>query len=139
MPAKAAKRSGKPIAVVLNWGVNNLTMVGKYIPYYKKIAKKLKKMGCVLFIMSVNPCDTARARACGYHTIPASLSAVPDFNRRLKNGTRRQYIWIDTYSYLKRTGYVTGGGVPGGDGLHYQKSTSLKIYNYMIKAIDSYM
>jgi len=135
--AKKAKKAGKPIAVVLNWGVNTLGTPDRYAAYYRKIAKPLLRRGCRLFVMSVNPCDPARARACGHLNIPQSAGAVPAFNRRLKAGTRKNYTWIDTYSYLMKEGWVSGGGIPGGDGLHYQRPTSIKIYNYMIAAIDA--
>lgn len=134
---KYAKKTGKPMAVVLNFGVNNLTMAGRYVPYYRSIAPELKKLGCRLFIMSVNPYDPVKARANRYHTLPASSSAVVSFNRTLKSGTEKYYTWINTYDYLMKTGWVTGGGIPGGDGLHYMKPTSEKIYNYMIRAIDA--
>ena len=134
---KYAKKTGKPMAVVLNFGVNNLTMAGRYVPYYRSIARKLIKMGCRLFVMSVNPYDPVRARANGYLNIPAAASAVVSFNRTLKAGTKKYYTWINTYDYLMKTGWVTGGGIPGGDGLHYMKPTSEKIYNYMIRAIDA--
>ena len=135
--AKKARRAGKPIAVVLNWGVNTLGTPNRYASYYRKIAKPLIRRGCRLFIMSVNPCDPARARACGHLNIPLSAGAVPAFNRRLRAGTRKNYTWIDTYSYLMKVGWVSGGSVPEGDGLHYRRPTSINIYNYMIGAIDS--
>ena len=134
---KKAAMAGKPLAVVMNLGVNNLTMAGKYISYYKKIGKKLKKMGCTLFILSINPYDPKRAHACGFKLLPDNASSVNKFNKRLKAGTKKYYRWINSYSYLMRTGWKTGGGVRGGDGLHYMKDTSIKIYNFMIKAIDA--
>lgn len=52
------------------------------------------------------------------------------FNWKLRENISNYYSYIDTYTYLINTGFITY------DGLHYGDSTYLKIYNKAIETID---
>ena len=128
--------SKKKIAVVFNSGVNDLSRYRKYIKVYRKMAAKLKKLHCELFIMSVNPFDAARASKFYGTTIKSRYASdAITFNAKVKKGTAKYYTWIDTWSKLMKTGWTTGNHQVGGDGLHYNRPTCQRIYNFIIDSI----
>lgn len=122
-------------AIVLAHGVNDLRKYDKYISYYNHISSLLKSYNCDLYFLSVNPIDyksyTLR------HPNAKHLSKSPDniltFNRQMKERLNRDYSYIDTYSYLKKTGFATLIQKDGyQDGLHYTKATNQRLINYII-------
>ena len=52
-------------------------------------------------------------------------SKISSFNSKLASSLPNGVEWIDTNSYLISNGFTTT------DGLHYNKDTSYKIYNYI--------
>ncbi len=77
-------------------------------------------MGYKLYFVSINPVSD------DYRLDNQDLDAA---NARLKKGCKN-YYWVDTSNYLKETGFNTN------DGLHYDKETSLKIYDRIVSEVD---
>ena len=117
----------RPIAVVFNHGVNDLNSIDDYIAFYKSIAPTLKEMNCRLFIMSVNPVNSV-------HNITKVRPEedVRYFNKKIKEELEGMYSFIDTYTWLMKTGYSTDAGYGGDngvdDGIHYTFKTYKRIY-----------
>lgn len=103
------------INIVFNFGVNDLGNIDKYIEFYKN----LKYEGCTIWHMSVNPVVDGKSNATN--------AQIEEFNAKYKNFAGSNYI--DTYSYLTANDFKTT------DGLHYDKDTYKKIYDYCISVI----
>ena len=120
----------RPIAVIFNHGVNDMSSSQEYISYYNSIASALKSKNCRLFFMSVNPINSIRQEKTGVRV--RYEYEVRDFNAKVKKGVEGNYTYIDTYSWLLKTGYGTDGGhgtdTGIDDGLHFTTATSKRIY-----------
>lgn len=136
----------KKTLVVFNFGVNDLDNSYSYVTYMRSIAAELKSKGCVLFYMSVNPLNNEMIKALGANK-PRTEAAVRSFNNVIKtnlcSGSSPLYTYIDTYSYLMKTGYSTDRNRNGkdegvDDGLHYSTKTYKRIYKYCMDIICSY-
>ena len=135
---KSDSKDKRPIAVIFNFGVNDINSIEKYIEYYDSIAPTLKEKNCRLFIMSVNPVNSATMKKCGKKC--RYEYEVTAFNDRLKKGLAGQYTYIDTYSWLMKTGYSSDSGSMGydvgkEDGLHYTVTTYLRIYRRCLQTL----
>lgn len=132
----------KPIAVIFNLGVNDLSTHGldtvvdpkkvakKYISYMNKLGKQLSAENCKLFYMSVNPANTAMK--------PTRQEAhLRYFNDTLRADLDNRFQWIDTYQYLMKNGYSTYHSFRNDidDGLHYSLRTYKRIYKYCMTFI----
>ena len=127
-------------AVIWNVGINNLIdglddvgqRVAEYTSVMTSVAKELKAQGCDMYFMSINPTNDKEAASPNYGTAwsPRSPYSVRLFNWKLRENISNYYSYIDTYTYLINTGFITY------DGLHYGDSTYLKIYNKAIETID---
>ena len=127
----------KPTAVVINLGINDLENQNGYVLYMNSIAKELKKHNCELFFMSLNPVNRSMLKEAGKKD--RSEAKVRLFNNALRSALGAQYSYIDTYSYLKNTGYgfdssSTGTG-GNDDGLHYTAKTYKRIFTYCMKTL----
>lgn len=135
----------KPIAVVFNFGVNDMPKLSTYVGYMKQIAPTLQRMNCQLFYMSVNPYNCAQIQ---YINSMETYSNRHDsdgvtFNRILKAQLAGDYQFIDTCTYLCRTGYgmdlFTGGtNVNRDDGLHYTEKTYKRIFKYCLSYVNGH-
>lgn len=127
----------KPTAVVINLGINDLENQNGYVMYMNSIAKELKKHNCELFFMSLNPVNRSMLEEAGKKD--RSEAKVRLFNNTLRRALGAQYSYIDTYSYLKNTGYgfdSSSTGVGGSDdGLHYTAKTYKRIFTYCMKTL----
>lgn len=103
-------------AIIILMGVNDLSNYDNYLSYINSNASLWKKNGSSLYFVSVNPCDGS------YKHMNDNIER---FNKIIKDGLSREVGFIDTYSYLVKNGYKTV------DGLHYDKSTYMMIYNYI--------
>lgn len=101
--------------IIIGLGVNDLGNIDKYIDFYNNLDIKAE-----IYIVSVNPID--------YHKT-ISNDNISEFNNRVKNEVSG-IKFIDTYSFLMKTGYGTD------DGLHYNTSTYKKIKDYIDKEIS---
>ena len=104
-------------SVVLNHGINDLGNIDDYIESYQSLM--LSYPTAKFIIMSVNPVNTKKYK--GYAK-PAKIEA---FNMELRRAFPNNFL--DTYHYLKRTRFQSQ------DGLHYDKETYLRIYQYASK------
>lgn len=102
--------------VIILMGVNDLTNADNYITYINSNVANWTKNGAKIYFSAVTPCSG------GYSHLN---SKIKSFNSKVKQGINSKVGWIDTYSYLESSGYSTT------DGLHYDKATSDKIYNYV--------
>ncbi len=134
---------GKPVAVVFNMGINDLTNVDNYVSYYQEIADDLTSRGCKLFYMSLNPINSENLKATG--RAERKEEAVRTFNShirsRLCGGGDNSGTYIDLYTYLMKNGYGTDSGTNGqesgvDDGLHYTIRTYKRIYKYCIDFLN---
>lgn len=127
-------------AVIWNLGINNLIdglddvgeRLADYTAVMSSVAEELKALGCDMYFMSINPTNDKEAASPNYGTAwsPRSPYSVRLFNWKLRENISNYYSYIDTYTYLIDTGFITY------DGLHYGDSTYLKIYNKAIETID---
>lgn len=131
----------KPTAIIFNLGVNDLASVSSYVSYMKQMGSELKAKGCKLYYMSVNPVNNKLIQISGKP--PRSESSVRNFNTSIKSQlcTSGLYTYIDTYSYLMKTGYGTDASTTGADigiddGLHYTSKTYKRIYQQCIKTLN---
>lgn len=134
-----AEGKNKPVAVVFNLGVNDLShrrssdykgMTNTYISYMNNLGDSLVNENCRLFYMSVNPTNTAMKPT-------RKESEILYFNNTLKNNLNGNFQWIDTYNYLMKNGYSTYNAFKGNidDGVHYSTRTYKRIYKYCLKSI----
>ena len=91
----------KPVAVIFNLGVNDLSdhntgngveykgVANEYISYMNSLAEQLSESNCKLFYMSVNPVNTAKK--------PTRKEAqLRYFNDKLQSRLNGRFQWIDT-------------------------------------------
>ena len=130
----------KPTVVIFNLGVNDLSNKSDYIGYLNSVmAPILKSKGCELYIMSVNPVNRSMLKASGKGD--RSEAELREFNQAMRNSLSESFAYIDTYSYLKSSGYgfSTSKGMPGAagtdDGLHYTPKTYKRIYAYCMNQL----
>ena len=139
------KSRGKRKAVVFALGVNDLYNIGAYTTFYKRKAGELKAQGCDLYVMSVNPFCFMQRYQTKYDETGVSdgfnyrnQQLLNNFNNCLRRDLAGIYRYIDTNTYLRKTGWPTfssSGGVKHSDGLHYTGSTNRRIINYVISTI----
>ena len=111
-------------AFVINLGVNDLYNASNYISHINSLALSLK--GDVYYL-SVNPVDEVKESYNGYSV---KNSWIDDFNSKLRSGLKN-VTYLDSNSYLKSTGFTST------DGVHYDKNTSQKIYNFIASKVKS--
>lgn len=139
--ARLQSDSDKPVAVIFNLGVNDLSShnsgngvdykgeANAYLACMNTLAEELES-DCRLFYMSVNPVNTAMK--------PTRKEAqLRYFNDRLQSRLNKRFQWIDTYKYLMKNGYSTYNEFKGNidDGVHYSTCTYKRIYKYCMNAI----
>ena len=128
--ARLQSDSDKPVAVIFNLGVNDLSShnsgngvdykgeANAYLARMNTLAEELES-DCRLFYMSVNPVNDGMASSCGYFI---NSDMVVSFNSVLQQAFPEAYL--DVYSYLQQNGYGTS------DGVHYDVGTYLVIQEY---------
>ena len=137
-----SKVENRPIAIIFNMGVNDLSnhnsgsevdykgVANEYLSYMNSLADQLDVKNCKLFYMSVNPVNTAMK--------PTRKEAqLRYFNNKLQSGLNSRFQWIDTYKYLMKNGYSTYNAFRGNidDGVHYSTRTYKRIYKYCMSTI----
>ena len=134
---KTEGRDKKPVAVILNFGINDLNNLEGYVSFYRSIENELKQQNCRLFIMSANPLNGAqRAAYAKSHgeTKTRSEAPVREFNNGIRTALSGSYSYLDVYSWLMSTGYSTdasslGKDISEDDGVHYAVNTYKRILN----------
>lgn len=142
---KARADSSKPVAVVINMGVNDLRhadgtsvntkkVVARYVKYLKKLAGELSAKNCRLFYMSVNPVNESM-------TTLRKNNEIERFNSGIKKKLKGIYTYIDTNTYLMNRGYGTNRHAEAAgpdDGTHYTPKTYKRIYDYCMRRLNRY-
>lgn len=101
------------VSVVILMGVNDLRNQDSYIEYLNSNVNNWMSTGAKVYFVTVNPCDGDYAHM---------NSRIKTFNSTLKSKLSKKIGWINTHDNIS---FVTV------DGLHYNKDTSIKIYNYI--------
>lgn len=135
----------KKTAIIFNHGVNDLNhnwsnvnvknLVSDYSSYMKKLGRMLQKKNCDLYFMSVNPLNSGVKSCTGRH----DPREIRQFNKELGGRLAGMYQYIDTYSYLKKTGYGTARWLDRqneDDGLHYTYKTYKRIFYYCMRKLS---
>lgn len=121
--------SPQPIALVFNLGINDYRYNSdKYVPYFRKIAQKLRDQNCYLFYMSVNPVEEEKLKQQEEYVMRTN-EEIQKFNQKLKEGLGEDYVWLDMSSELERKGFATR------EGLHYCDSTVGYILSRSLKMV----
>lgn len=136
---KADGKTKKKKAVVFCLGVNDMENVGRYVSFYSSIAPTLKKLGCDLYVASVNPFSPAQRVACKEarsgrpFSEPRSYALKAAFDAAMRR--LRGFRYVDTCSRMLATGfaYSKRHGVP--DGLHYSKATNGRNLAYLLETV----
>ncbi|WP_029322674.1 SGNH/GDSL hydrolase family protein [Butyrivibrio sp. AE3004] len=113
---------GEGSVIIINYGVNDLYNVEKYIALVNKKADSWIRSGAKVFYAAVTPVSN-------YPTI--TNDDIENFNKELKSGLDSRIGWLDGYSYLQNNGFSTG------DGLHYNNATYESLYKYYMNQIAS--
>ena len=142
----------RPIAVIMNHGVNDLKAGGpdrEYVSTMLEVARELQPMNVKLFYMSVNPMN--RADYEDFYSKYAMVAYLKyedrllSFNQMLKQElcSGGAYEYLDCFTYLMKTGfsYDSGkkeNGINSGknDGIHYSVETYKRIYTYCIQMVN---
>ena len=112
-------------AIIINFGINDLSNIDKYIELFNKIAKNTK---AEIYFLTVNPVDEEKETKNGY-TI--KNKDIDTFNEKMIKGLDSKITVIDSNSILKEEGFDTT------DGIHFTKDTYKKILSIIEKQFDN--
>ncbi len=112
-------------AIVINFGVNDLSNVDKYIELFNKIAKNTKAK---IYFLTINPVDEEKETKNGYSI---KNKDIDTFNEKMIRGLDSKITVIDSNSVLKEEGFDTT------DGIHFTKDTYKKILSIIEKQFDN--
>ncbi len=140
------RKIGGRKAIVFCHGINDMYNISRYISFYRSKAKELRKLGCDLYVLSVNPFNQSQSTywlKTYYHssqiTEPKTQAQLKVFNKRLRRELAGVYQYIDTNTYLRRTGWDSLNihlSLP--DGLHYSKTVTRRIFSRIAVCLDAY-
>ena len=100
--------------IIILMGVNDLDNVNNYILYINSKAAEWKNKGAKTYFVSVTQGSAG------------TLSTrIPEFNNKMKSSLSNDVTYLDAYGYLNSVGWHSA------DGVHYDKATYEKIYNYI--------
>ena len=139
------KKSTGRKAVVFCHGINDLGNISRYITFYRSKAKELRKLGCDLYVLSINPFNQSQSaywqQTYGYSRRYVEFRTQPQlqyFNKRLRSDLAGIYGYIDTNTYLRKTGWDTCSIYNHiADGLHYSKAVTRKVFNGITAGLDA--
>ena len=100
--------------VIILMGVNDLGNVDDYISYINSKAGEWKSKGAKTYFVSVTQGSAGTLS-----------SRIPEFNSKMRSSLSGDVTYLDAYSYLNSAGWHSA------DGVHYDKATYEKIYNYI--------
>ena len=104
--------------VVFLYGINDMININYYLKRYKELEGEYNKNR--IWYVSVNPIRGQQL---------VTDDQIKEFNTKLKEHAGSRYI--DTYSMLQKDGFGSY------DGLHYDNDTNIKIYDFIINAINN--
>ena len=114
--------AGNGTTMIINFGVNDLGNVRKYIDLVNSNIDSWLAQGITVYYSSVTPvgnCSTV------------TNEQIENFNAKMQEGLDPRVNWIDSYSYLQQVGFSTS------DGLHYSKDTYRTLYAYYMSVIEN--
>ena len=124
----------QPTAVVVNLGTNDLRhirypepVIEPFLQNLQKLADSLAPYRVKLFYMSVNPVSGEALARRNY--------AIWSFNRSIRERLPEAYTYIDTYSWLMKTGFTPRSPE---DGVHYSLKTGKRIFDYAIRFLNTH-
>ena len=131
---------GRPIAIVVNYGVNDLggvlpdspelaSVIRRYTINMRHLAIDLRKQYNIqLFYASVAPVN---------HTLQQSRSeqCVLEFNKQLSQNLKDYYTWINVYNHLMKYGFAFNFK-NNTDGIHYTENTYIRIAHFIISQVN---
>ena len=85
-----------------------------YISYINSKAGEWKSKGAKTYFVSVTQGSAGTLS-----------SRIPEFNSKMRSSLSGDVTYLDAYSYLNSAGWHSA------DGVHYDKATYEKIYNYI--------
>lgn len=103
-------------AVVFMLGLNDPENADLYIDTIESKAARWSEDGADVYIAGIGPTDTNDR---------ITYEAIRSFNKKIEEGISCAG-YIDVYQYLSENSYITT------DGILYDESTSLKLYDYII-------
>ncbi len=113
---------GDGTVLIINFGVNDLYNVDKYISLVNSKIDSWEKAGATVYYAAVVPVSD-------YPTI--TNADIENFNSQLKSGLDSRVGWLDGYSYLASCGFNTN------DGLHYDKTTYKNLYSFYMNNLTA--
>lgn len=127
-----AKKYANGHNLIILMGANDMISTGtaySYVTYLNDNASYFAENNTDVYFVSVNPVGhTNGGNDTSYYSL--SNNTCVAFNNVIKNNLPSYVTYIDTYNYLLQTGYSTT------DGIHYDNTTYLNIYNYVNSAVD---
>lgn len=112
-------------AIVILMGVNDLAAVHDYAKLINDKSAEWAARGEKTYFVSVNPVNDQQNARSGYTQTNAQIEM---FNATIRPELQKDVVYIDTYSVLV-------DDLRTYDGLHYEASTYLKIYNMINSAV----
>ncbi len=106
---------GEGTVVIINFGVNDLYNVDKYVSLVNSKIDSWISAGATVYYAAVVPVSN-------YPTI--TNADIESFNAKLKSGLDSRVGWLDGYTYLTTCGFNTN------DGLHYDAATYKNLYSF---------
>ena len=106
--------------IVINYGVNDLYNVDKYISKVNSKIDSWIEKGATVYYAAVLPVKD-------YPTI--TNADIENFNSKMQSGLDSRIGWLDGYTYLQTYGFSTA------DGLHFNYDTYKGLYSYYMGAI----
>lgn len=111
---------GRGTRVLLNLGVNDVSNASSYARLVNQKAKEWTALGATVYYASVNPVEDGKY---------VTAQQVSRFNEKLKKGLDPCVHWIDSYTWLQKTGYSLT------DGLHFTNKTYKKLYRFYLDTL----
>ncbi len=116
----ASVRDGS--VIVINFGVNDLYNVDKYISKVNSKVDSWISAGATVYYAAVLPVSD-------YPTI--TNGDITAFNSKISSGLDSRIGWLDGYTYLQNNGFNTA------DGLHFDYDTYRDLYAYYMSKITA--
>lgn len=117
------KKYGEDTLILIEFGVNDLHMVDKYIAF----ANELIDAGYNVGYLTIMPVVEDKALKYGYSL---SNKNIIKFNDKLKTDLNPRAVILDAYDYLMQTGFETI------DGLHFKKETTeIELYKFIVNSL----
>ncbi len=109
--------------VIIWLGVNDLDNKYNYVREVNSKAAEWTAKGAKVYYAAVGPLDYDPDH---YATNPK----IEEFNSIIKSGISSNIKYIDLYNKFKNEGFSTV------DGIHYNKDTNRRMYNYLVDAVS---